>query len=308
MDILAELTAAAQRQALHIKNVVVRQHGAVLARHDFVREEAALLWSVTKSVTSLAVGIALDEGRFQLTDRLSALFPEAFAAAGDQLRQVTIRDLLCMGVGHDRCPVERLLNAGREVRDIFGLFLAEPIVYAPGTRFRYNNTATYMLSRVITATSGESLLDYCDRRIFQPMGIARPRWDTDENGFCLGFSGLHLTASELSALGQLVLDGGVCQGRALVPAGYLREATRLQISTADFNRFFATADHRQGYGYQFWMNSYPGSYRMDGMYGQYVVMLPDLDAVVTFVSAEPEKMADILALTWTTLVDRLAAN
>ena len=93
--------------------------------------------------------------------------------------------------------------------------------------------------------------------------------------------------------------------KQLIPADYITQATKPQIDTSEFNEFFATADHKQGYGYQIWMNSYPGSYRMDGMYGQYVVMLPDKNAVVTYVSNEPSNMTGVLELTWNTLIDRL---
>ena len=93
--------------------------------------------------------------------------------------------------------------------------------------------------------------------------------------------------------------------RQLIPSSYIEQATSIQIETRDFNPFFATEDHHRGYGYQVWMNSYPDLYRMDGMYGQNVIMLPKRNAVVTYVSNEPRNMTAILELTWNTLIDKL---
>ncbi|WP_105616427.1 serine hydrolase domain-containing protein [Vallitalea okinawensis] len=193
--------------------------------------------------------------------------------------------------------------------NIFSAFIQhlveEPVIYEPGTHFTYNNSSTYMLSRVIEAATGLNLLDYIDKKIFLPLNISKPQWDTCPLGVPQGFSGLYLTAEQLSRFGQLLLDKGVWKGKQLIPTDYIERATSVQIQTDEFNPFFATDDHHQGYGYQVWMNSYPNSYRMDGLFGQYVVILPDKNAVITYISNESENMTGVLELTWDTLVDKL---
>jgi CubicO group peptidase (beta-lactamase class C family) len=223
----------------------------------------------------------------------------------DDFNAITIHDLLCMGSGQDVCPVTKALNSGSSINDICDLFFSEPLVYRPGTHFVYSNADPYILSRIILKTTGQDLLDYLNERIFAPLDIQKPHWDKCPLGITLGFSGLMLCATDLSKFGQLILDKGIFNGSALIPSSYIEKASHLKISTEDFHPFFATKDSQAGYGYYMWMNSYKGSFRMDGLNGQYVVMLPDKNAVVTYLSYQPEKTLDILKLTWDTLVDKL---
>jgi CubicO group peptidase (beta-lactamase class C family) len=103
----------------------------------------------------------------------------------------------------------------------------------------------------------------------------------------------------------LLLNEGLWNGKSLIPRPYIQEATQKQIDTTHFNKYFATADHKNGYGYQVWMNAYPGSYRLDGLYGQYGVIIPQKNAVITYVSNEPQNMTGILELTWKFIVEQL---
>ncbi|GLC30096.1 serine hydrolase domain-containing protein [Clostridium omnivorum] len=305
-NLLNDMILSIEKQNLHVLNVVVRQNGEVIAKHDFEEEKPILLWSISKTFTSMAVGIAISEGYFKITDHVIDFFPNIPAAyLSENLKKVTIHDLLCMGSGHAECPIFKADREGNGIYDISQLFFEEPFLYEPGTHFTYDNTATYMLSKIIGITTGTNLDEYLEKRIFQPLDIQKPKWDTCPKGTPLGFSGLRLTANQLSKFGQLLLNKGLWDGKQLIPSSYIEQAASVQIKTYDFNEFFATEDHHQGYGYQMWMNSYPNSYRMDGLYGQYVVMLPDKNAVVTFVSNEPEKMTAILELTWKTIVDKL---
>lgn len=299
---LTGLIKAAQEQNLHILNLVVRQNGEIIAEHNFAAEKRVLLWSASKTFTAMAIGIAEKENLFKITDKLS----EYFRVPDVPLWQkVTIRDLLRMGTGQRRCPMTVAINNGDKLENVEELFFSEPVVDEPGSHFVYNNAATYMLSKLITLRTTTSLNDYLKPRIFEPLGIHDVQWEADRNGISFGCSGLHLSAHELSKFGQLLLDSGMWQGTRLIPEDYLRAATSKQIDNSDFHEFFATADHRSGYGYQLWLNSYPTSYRLDGLYGQYVVVLPTKKAVITFVSNEPTHMTAILELAWNHLVDHL---
>lgn len=299
---LNPLLRSVSEQDLHILNMVVRQGGDIVAEHDFAEEKRVLLWSVSKTFTSMAVGIAAHEGYFKIKDRLA----EYFQIPSDPLwSEVTIHDLLGMGTGQRKCAFTQALNSGTPLDNIEELFFEETVVFTPGTHFLYNNTATYMLSKLISKTTNCCLNDYLRPRVFEPLGIHNVQWEQDVHGINFGCSGLHLSAHELSRFGQLLLDRGTWQGKSLIPGDYILAATSKQIDTADFDEYFATADHRSGYGYQVWMNSYPGSYRLDGLYGQYVVVIPEKKAVITYVSNEPTKMTTILELTWQFIVDQL---
>jgi CubicO group peptidase (beta-lactamase class C family) len=299
---LGNLIQSAHEQNLHILNLVVRQNGEITAEHNFAEETPVLLWSVSKTFTSMAVGIAAHEGYFNIHDRIADTFP---SAAKEPFNKLTIRDLLCMGTGQTQCPVMKATHEGRDLNDIERLFFDEPIVYEPGSHFLYNNAATYMLSKLISIRTGCCLLDYLRPRIFEPLGIPQVQWEKDVNGINFGCSGLYLNAHDLSKFGQLLLNEGAWNGKGLIPGQYIQEATKKQIDTSDFHEYFATADHQSGYGYQLWMNSYPGSYRLDGLYGQYVVIIPQKKAVITYVSNEPKNMTGILELTWKYIVDQL---
>lgn len=299
---LTSLIQAAQAKDLHILNLVVRQNGQIVAEHDFVPEKRMLLWSVSKTFTSMAIGMAEREGLFKVSDLLA----DYFNVPADPLWQkLTLHHLLCMGNGQKRDPITTALNAGKSLENVEALFFNEPIVYEPGTHFLYNNAATYMLSKLISLTSGNSLNEYLRPRLYEPLGFDAVEWEADVNGVSFGCSGLHLSAHELSKFGQLLLDGGWWNGVSLIPADYIQRATSKQIDTSAFSERFATLDHRSGYGYQLWMNAYPNSYRLDGLYAQYVVVLPEKQAVITYVSNEPKHMTAILQLTWDHLVQQL---
>jgi len=305
-NILSDLIESVKEQNLHVLNVVVRQNGHIIAKHDFEEEKPTLLWSVSKTFTSMAVGIAISEGYFKIDDHVIDFFTNIQTEdISEYLKEMTIHDLLCMGAGHEECPVSKADRESGKEWNITQLFFNEPIIFKPGTHFTYDNSVTYMLSKIISITTGKNLDDYLDEKIFQYLDIPKPKWDTCPKGIPQGFSGLHLIAEQLSKFGQLILDNGVREGKQLIPSSYIKQATSVQIKTDDFTPYFATKDHHQGYGYQIWMNSYSNSYRMDGLLGQYVVMLPDKNAVITYVSNEQENMTGVLELTWNTLVDKL---
>jgi CubicO group peptidase (beta-lactamase class C family) len=304
-SILDDLIESVKMQNLHVLSVLVRKDGDIIAEYDFEEPKPTHLWSVSKTFTSMAIGIAESEGYFSLNDKIVDHFADDIIEMNDNLKKMTIHDLLCMGTGHARCPMEKAIKENGPIDNISKLFFEEPVVFEPGTHFVYNNGATYILSKLISITTGYSLKEYLMPRIFKPLGIHDPQWDSDINGISFGCAGLYLTARELSKFGQLLLNNGVWNEKQLIPASYIAQATKFQIDTFEFNEFFATDDHKQGYGYQIWMNSYPNSYRMDGMYGQYVVILSDKNSVVTYVSNEPLNMTGVLELTWNTIVDKL---
>ncbi len=305
MEIVNLLVEEIQKRHLDVLQVIVRQRDKVIGQHDFAGQLPVLLWSVSKTFVSMAIGIARDEGLLRLEDRLAEYFPDECKDKDMGFAKMTIKHLLTMTTGHHQCPMDEVIRNNGPFDDIKGLFFNQELVYEPGRRFTYNNGATYILSRIISMVSGVSLRDYLMPRLFEPLGIQDPKWEEDIHGITFGCSGLYLTANDLSKFGQLLLNKGMWKGNKLIPADYIDEATRPHADTSDYDPYFATADHHQGYGYQIWMNRLPGTYRLDGMFGQYVVVMPEKDAVVTFVSKERINMTGILELTWDCILEYL---
>lgn len=304
-NILNNLIESVEAQNLHVLSIVVRKDGQVIAEHHFQEPKPTLLWSVSKNFTSMAIGIAEAEGYLSVEDLVLEYFPEMKEDAKPFLRQLKIHHLLSMTTGHENCPMEKEIRVNGPFDDITGLFFSQPLVYEPGTHFTYNNAASYILSKIISITTGLNLNTFLQTRLYEPLGIEQPKWEADVHNISFGCNGLYLTAMDVSKVGQLLLNQGLWNGRQLIPKSYIEKATTPQVATSTFDTYFATSDHKQGYGYQIWMNSVPNSYRMDGLFGQYVVILPDQNAVVTYISNERVNMTGILELTWKTLLNQL---
>ena len=252
--------------------IMIARHGKVIASAGFkpYRED---IWhishSLCKSITSLAAGIAIHEGYFSIEDSLHDIFPEenrwpdAF-----KKNDITVRELLTMSTG---VTFNELGTVTEE--DWIQGFMNSFEVFDPGKGFAYNSTNTYMLSAIIQEQTGMKLLDYVNEKLFHPMGIYDLYWEESPQGANKGGWGLNLWIEDMVKLGILCLNEGCWKGQQLVPREWFEEAVRKQIDTPEeMNRY--------GYGYQFWMCKRPGSYQFNGMFGQNVVILPDLDMVI----------------------------
>ena len=300
--------------ALHwTHGLVVLRHGRVVAecyRDLCSPADRHQLFSLSKSFTSSAIGIALGEGLIPSLDApLVSFFPEFDSPlVTDRMRRVTLRHLLMMGMGRASCglwgdryvrlhdaffaspaaadmrAVAERFASGLEFFDddapVIRHLLEDELRDEPGSRFEYNTGATFLLSAVLQKVTGQRLPDYLRDRLFRPLGIADDVvWDDlpGSGGITLGGAGLNLTVREIAAAGQLWLRGGVLpDGRRLIPADYMAEATSKQIDNDGPGR---APEWCQGYGYQFWRCRH-GAFRGDGASGQLAVMLPEQDAVV----------------------------
>jgi CubicO group peptidase (beta-lactamase class C family) len=267
-----------------VHSVMVLRHGRVIAEgwwHPHTADRPHTMFSVSKSFTSTAVGIAVREGLLTLDDRVLDLLPDdAPADPGEHLRALRVRDLLTMTTGHSASTMEGIdrtisLPGTRWARAI----LAQPVEHEPGTHFVYNTGATYLLSAILHRLTGERLLDYLTPRLLAPLGITHATWEQDPDGIDTGGFGLAITTEEMAAFGQLYLQGGVWEGEQLVPAEWVAAATAKQVPSGPHG----WPDWSQGYGYQFWQCRH-GAYRADGAFGQYVVVWPEKDLVVVLTS------------------------
>lgn len=261
-------------QEFRVLNIIVRRDSETVFRADYDGEIRRNQYSVTKSFTSVAVGIAQKEGILSLDERLTDAFRDDLPAhVSENLRQATVRDLLTMCLGQDRGFLMGEQRPFLPETDWVKYSLALPFVHAPGTVFRYNNVGPYLAGVLVQRRAGCTLDRYLTPRLFAPLGITAPTWETDPMGYSFGAGGLFLCVSELLRFGELLLAGGKWNGRQLIPADYVAEAGAKQVENGG-----------DGYGYLFWRGAH-NSYRADGKYGQYAIVLPDDNAVIA-VNAE----------------------
>jgi CubicO group peptidase (beta-lactamase class C family) len=285
--------------ALH--SFMLVRHGHVVAEGwwaPYAAAERHMLFSLSKSFAATAVGFAVAEGRLKVTDRLLAFFPDAAPAEPDgNLAAMTLQDLLTMRSGHAQDTLGQLFE-GPDARWT-RTFLSLPVAHRPGTHFVYNTGATYMVSAVLQRVTGQSLLDYLTPRLFAPLGIESPVWDKSPEGVDLGGFGLSVTTEDIARFGQFHLQRGQWQGRQLLSAAWIEEAT---APHAD-NSANDNVDWQQGYGYQFWRCRH-GAYRGDGAFGQYFIVFPEQDAVLA-ITAGLSDMAAELNLVWEQILPSL---
>jgi CubicO group peptidase (beta-lactamase class C family) len=280
--------------------LVVLRHGRVVAQGwwaPHAAERVHLVYSVSKSFTAAALGLAVDEGLVQLDARLVDLLPEVGADVTDpRSRAITLRHLAAMASGHtgDTWEPAVVLDPAEPVRG----FLKLPPEAEPGSVFAYNQPCTYAIAAVLQRVSGQTLTEYLRPRLFEPLGIGPAAWQQHPAGRDAGFTGLHVTTDAVARLGQLHLQGGRWGGRQVLPEGWVAEATRRHVDTPSAEG----ADSRQGYGYQFWMSRH--GYRADGAFGQFCLVLPELDAVVAITGGSTSNQS-VLDAVWAHLLPAL---
>jgi len=268
-------------------SIMVVRHGHVVAEGwwtPYSADRPALLYSVTKSFTSIAVGLVIADGLLALDDLVVDVLPEHVPDdISEQGRRLTVHHLLSMTSGH---TTDSLAEAWElEPGDLVKGFLRVPFRAPEGSRFEYDNATTFLLARMVERVSGRALPDLLDERLFRPMGVEHAEWDRVASGKAFGFHGLHLTTEAVAAFGELLLRGGRWGDRQLVPREWVDVATRPHsqiVPTED-------DDSARGYGYQFWIAEH-GFYAF-GAYGQQCVVIPSLDLVVVVTSHSPQPPA-----------------
>ena len=282
----------------YVNSVVVLRHGCSILeawQEPYRREIPHQLFSLSKSFTSCAIGLAQAEGRLKITDKLISFFPGYDSCITDpRMRKVTLKDLLTMRSGHLVCATKYMIGHPDYVKE----YLSSNLDTEPGTHFAYNSGATYMLSAVIRQVTGENVREYLMPRLFEPLRISPGIWECCPRGINLGGWGLSLTTDDLAKFAQLLLQHGKWNGRQLLPADYLAEATRKQAD----NSMNENPDWKLGYGYQFWISQH--GYRGDGASGQLAVVLEEKDLCIAVTSCM-NNMQELLNVFWTDLIPNL---
>jgi CubicO group peptidase (beta-lactamase class C family) len=274
------------------------RHGKVVAEgwwNPYAPDLTHTLYSTSKSFTAAAVGFALTEGRLQLTDKVVSFFPNDLPnPVPPFLAELTVKDVLMMSDGMAPDPTAAVVIDSNWARK----FLSLPIVNEPGTKFLYNSAGTYMLSAIVQKVTGQTVLDYLRPRLFEPLGITGEDWETSPQGANTGGWGLRLKTEDMAKFGQLYLQGGNWKGKQILPQSWVKEATTTKImQDPDAPQGKKdSSDWLQGYCYQMWRCRHNGV-RADGAFGQYIIMLPDEDAVIA-IQAETPDMQEEINLVW----------
>jgi len=281
-----------QMDGMH--SVMVVRHGQVIAEGwwtPYDAEHKHVLYSLSKSFTSTAVGFAIAEGKMSIDDEVLKFFPDdAPTNVSNNLKAMRVRDLLMMSTGHqdETSGAPDVISAKS--------FLAQPVPHLPGTHFKYNTPATFMQSAIVQKVTRQTVLDFLQQRLFKPLGIDDPVWDTNFQGISLGGYGLRVRTEDIAKFGQLYLQKGRWQGKQLLPAEWVEMATAKQTSNGSNPK----SDWNQGYGFQFWRCRH-NAYRGDGAFGQYCVVMPEQDAVVAITSGVKD-MQVVLNVIWDKLL------
>jgi len=289
------------------------RHGKVIAEgwwSPYRPELKHTLYSLSKSFTATAVGMAVQQNKLNLTDKVVSFFPDQVPDNASQyLRDLTVKDLLTMTVGQQPDPTGKIVQDSNWVRSFFSI----PIVDKPGTKFLYNSAATYMLSAIVTKVTGQKVYDYLTPRLFQPLGIENADWETDLQGNNVGGWGLRIKTEDIAKFGLLFLQEGKWKRRRILSKKWVKEATTAHIiQHPDLPKEKRdSSDWEQGYCYQLW-RSRNNAYRGDGAFGQFCLIMPDQDAVIAITSETPD-MQDELNAVWKFLLPamkkkRLPAN
>ncbi len=278
--ILNFIQAAEEQQPNALHSFILARHGKIIAEgwwEPYNPDSPHLLYSLSKSFTSTAIGLAVSEGLISLDDPVMSFFPGKIPEnPSHNLKEMRIRDLLRMTTGHASDSYGRI--QGHANGWIAG-FLSLPVEHKPGSIFIYNTGATYMLSAILQTVTGETLVEFLQPRLFEPLEIETPYWQSDPDGINLGGTGLFVKTMDIAKFGQLYLQKGKWKGEQILPEAWVEMATSLQTS----NGSNPNSDWDQGYGFQFW-RCRNNLYRGDGAFGQYCIVMDDYDAVLAITS------------------------
>ena len=300
--------AAVAKEGQDLHSIMVVKDGNVVLEKwmsEGKEDTPHILNSVSKTFTSMAVGLAISEGRLALNEKLVDIFPEHCPEnPSEYLKEITVEHLLTMSCGHSTDPT----HESWEVKDRSWIrfFMEHPVTHKPGTLFCYNSLGTYVLSAIVQKRTGEKVVDYLYPRLFRPLGINNVSWIESHEGINTGGWGLFLKTEDLAKMGLMLLQKGQFNGCQVVPAEWIESASSAQVpcvpagmnsDDADkFRKVAKTSDWLQGYGYQMWRSRY-NSFRADGANGQYILVIPEKNAVVV-TTAHIKDMQAELNLIW----------
>ncbi len=269
---------------VEVHSLMILRHGMVAFEswaYPFTPEMPHIMYSVSKSFTSIAIGFAIDEGLLTIDTKLVDIFPDYNNPEDEKLQKLTVFHLLTMTAGK-MVGVLTDKTKNQWIKDFFDA----PWGFAPGEGWEYISENQYMLSAIIKELTGQTLREYLAPRLFKPLGIREnPFWECDGNGIEAGGWGLHITTEELASFTQCLLEKGKYKGKRVIPAKWVKYATS---GLVDNDGAFGSvaADTTSGYGACFWRNGTSNGYRADGMFSQFGFVFEEQDACMVVTACE----------------------
>jgi CubicO group peptidase (beta-lactamase class C family) len=313
-DDIVRFLDAAGKSKTEFHSFMLLRHGKVIAEGwwDPYRPDLKhTLYSCSKSFTATAVGFAIQEKKLSLNDKVISFFPNDLPDTVSQfLSQLTVKDVLIMSDGQQPDPTGPV---GTKYSNWIKGFFATPILHKPGSVFLYNSLGTYMLSAIVQKVTGQKVVDYLKPRLFDHLGITGMDWEMDKQGINTGGWGLRLKTEDMAKFAQLFLQKGRWNGKQILPASWVEEASTKQIlqdPDAPQSRR-DSSDWLQGYCYQMWRCRH-NAFRGDGAFGQFMIVMPEQDAVLAITAESPDLQGEI-NLVWDYLLpafknDKLPAD
>lgn len=283
---LSEMLGYIETRNFQFDNIVIIRNGYIIADanyYPFKREYKHILNSITKSVTSGCIGVAIDKGLIPNTDTkvIDIFKARKISNLDENKKALTLKNLLMMSTGlqwtetgNYSAPDDSLTKLWT-TKEPLQYMLDLPMKESPGKSFYYNTGASHILSGMITETTDKSLQDFATQNILGPIGISDIEWGVDNHGLNVGGSRLFMRAEDTAKYGLLFLNNGKWDGKQLISEKWVKESTKKQIDTPN------GIAGRSGYGYQWWMNRF-GGYSARGFQGQYLFVLPEYNIVAVF--------------------------
>lgn len=270
-------------QQIPIDSLLIIRNGYVLLNADFYNPYDGTyphdMASVTKSVMTTLIGIAVSQGKIDLDQKLVSFFPELLIANLDKRKEdITVRHLVGMVNGFESgCMGDDLgtLNRMRGTVDWVQSTLDRKMVQKPGTSFCYDSPGMHLLSAILQKSTGMTALDFAKQYLFGPLGIKDVIWETDPQGRTYGWGDLHLYPLDAAKIGYLFLNDGEWDGAQIVPAEWVKQATKAQVDAGE-----------DSYGYGWWITD--NSYSARGREGQNIIVVPSLNAIVVTTGSDFE--------------------
>lgn len=288
-----------EKAGYHLHSFMITRHGKVAYECSWAPyrlDEEHLMHSFTKGLVATAIGILEGEGRLALDDKVVSYYPEYDLKDREgRLGNMTLCHLLTMTGGHGDVPDRHGCD------DEILTFLNHPMKYEPGTHFMYDSLGTHMLASIVKRVTGCNLFQFLQLRLFDPMGIQGVYCDSCASGKDQGGGGSRMKTEDMAKITVLFLNGGMWEGQQLVPKDWIDRMTAVQFEESIDASNPDWEDWRCGYGFQVWMCQIPHTFRFDGMYGQFGVVLKDYDASIVTTCGENYTQA-VLRLMWQYLI------
>lgn len=266
-----------------IASLVVCRNGVIVAEeyyNGYRCDSIKNVMSVTKTVTSLLLGLALDKGYIEdIYDPISKYLTGIVTFPDEDKANITIKQMLTMTFGHawNGTKPESLYSTWASTDDHLQYIIDLPLSWPPGTVFNYSDGASHLLSVIITEATGTNTFDFALQYLFQPLGIVDAVWPADDKGYPNGAASLKISPHDMVKIGNLILNGGFYNGTQLVSESWIEAMTTPQINTNN------DVWYGPEYGYQLWINTTVTHtcYFAMGWGGQFIFMVPDHNLVVT---------------------------